>query len=71
MRLTLLGVAIGIAMSLALMPLLSNQLYAVQPRDPLTLAAVPMALIAVAILAALIPVRKGMRVDPVQAVRYE
>jgi ABC-type lipoprotein release transport system permease subunit len=58
-------------MSLALMPLISNQLYAVQPRDPLTLAAVPLALIVVAILAALIPARKAMRVDPVQALRYE
>ena len=71
MRLTLLGVAIGIGLSLALMPLIGNQLYAVQPRDPLTLTGVPMALIAVAMLAALIPARKAMRVDPVQALRYE
>ena len=33
-------------MSLVLMPLLGNQLYAVQPRDPLTLAGVPLVLIA-------------------------
>ena len=48
------------------MPLLGNQLYAVQPRDPLTLAGVPVVLIVVAILAALIPARRAMRVDPVR-----
>jgi putative ABC transport system permease protein len=70
-RLTLAGVAIGVALSLVLMPLLASQLYAVQPRDPLTLSGVPVVLIAVAILAALVPARKAMRVDPVQALRYE
>ena len=63
--------AIGVALSLALMPLLGNQLYAVQPRDPLTLTGVPLALIVVAMLAALIPARRAMRVNPVQALRYE
>lgn len=71
MRLALMGVAIGVAMSLAIMPLLGNQLYAVQPRDPMTLAGVPAALLVVAMLAALIPARRAMRVDPVQALRYE
>jgi ABC-type antimicrobial peptide transport system permease subunit len=70
-RLTLAGVAIGVALSFVLMPLLASQLYAVQPRDPMTLSGVPIVLIAVAILAALVPARKAMRVDPVQALRYE
>jgi putative ABC transport system permease protein len=70
-RLTSLGVAIGIALSLVLMPLIGGQLYAVQPRDPLTLTGVPLTLVIVALLAALIPARRAMRVDPVQALRYE
>jgi ABC-type antimicrobial peptide transport system permease subunit len=70
-RLALTGVAIGVALSFVLMPLLSNQLYAVRPRDPLTMAGVPAALIIVAMLAALIPARRAMRVDPVSALRYE
>jgi len=70
-RLTGLGVAIGVVLSLVLMPLIGNQLYAVQPRDPLTLAGVPLTLVMVALLAALIPARRAMRVDPVQALRYE
>ena len=70
-RLALIGVAAGVALSIAVMPLLSSQLYGVQPRDPMTLAGVPMALLIVAMLAALIPARRAMKVDPVQALRYE
>jgi predicted permease len=70
-RLALLGVAIGVTMSIALMPLLENQLYAVQPRDPITLTGVPTVLMVVAMLAALIPARRAMKVNPVEALRYE
>lgn len=70
-KLAVLGVSVGVVLSLALMPLLQNQLYAVQARDPMTLAGVPMALVGVALLAALIPARRAMRVDPVKALRYE
>jgi predicted permease len=70
-RLAIVGVAIGVVLSFALMPLLASQLYAVQPRDPLTLTGVPLVLIAVAMAAALIPARRAMRVDPVSALRYE
>jgi predicted permease len=69
--LALTGVAAGLTLSLALMPLLRNQLFGVQPRDPLTLAGVPAILMAVAMLAALIPARRAMRVNPVEALRYE
>jgi ABC-type antimicrobial peptide transport system permease subunit len=71
LALALMGVGAGVALSLVLMPLLRNQLYAVQPRDPLTLAGVPTVLVAVATLAALIPARRAMRVNPVDALRYE
>ena len=70
-RLAVIGVTLGVVLSLALMPLLQNQLYSVRPRDPMTLAGVPVILIAVALLAALIPARRAMRVDPVKALRYE
>ena len=69
--LALAGVAAGVALSLVLMPLLSAQLYAVKPRDPMTLAGVPVALMLVAMVAALVPARRAMKVNPVQALRYE
>jgi ABC-type antimicrobial peptide transport system permease subunit len=71
LRLALVGVGAGVAISLVLMPLLRNQLYAVQPRDPITLAGVPSVLLVVALLAALIPARRAMKVNPVDALRYE
>jgi putative ABC transport system permease protein len=70
-RLALTGVAIGVALAFMLMPLLGSQLFAVKPRDPLTMTGVPAILILVAMLAALIPARRAMRVDPVSALRYE
>jgi putative ABC transport system permease protein len=70
-RLALTGVAIGVLLSFALMPLLSNQLFAVRPRDPLTMTGVPTVLVVVAVIAALIPARRAMNVDPVSALRYE
>jgi len=70
-RLALIGITTGVVLSAALMPLLANQLYAVQPRDPITLTGIPAILLIVAIVAALIPARRAMRIDPVQALRYE
>jgi predicted permease len=70
-RLTMIGVAVGVGLSLVLTPLMRTQLYQVQPRDPLTLMGVPAVLIAVALVAALVPARRAMRVDPVKALRYE
>lgn len=70
-RLALAGVTAGLALSFALMPLLRTELYAVTPRDPITMAGVPLALVAVAIVAALIPARRAMRISPIEALRYE
>jgi predicted permease len=71
LRLAVVGVAAGVALSVVLMPLLSAQLYAVKPRDPMTLAGVPLVLMIVAMVAALVPARRAMKVNPVQALRYE
>jgi ABC-type lipoprotein release transport system permease subunit len=46
-------------------------LYGVAPIDPLTFVSVPVALLLVAALAAAVPARKAMRIDPLSALRIE
>jgi putative ABC transport system permease protein len=65
------GLAIGIAVALALTRLLESQLFHISPMDPLTYVATPLVLIGVAALAAFAPARRATRVDPVVALRWE
>jgi predicted permease len=71
MRLALIGVAIGIAAALGLTRLLASFLFGVQPRDPIVFAAVPILLIAVALLACYLPARRATRINPLDALRWE
>jgi putative ABC transport system permease protein len=71
LKLTLIGVAVGLAASWGLMRLLASVLYNVTPHDFFTLAGVSILLSAVALLASYIPARRAMRVDPLVALRYE
>jgi putative ABC transport system permease protein len=66
-----IGVAVGMTAALLLTRLLKSLLFEVQPADPVTLAFVTMILIAVALLATLIPARRALGVDPMTALRYE
>jgi predicted permease len=68
-RLTLVGLAMGIVGSLALGRVVSSLLYGITPRDPATLGAVLLTLAAVSLLASWLPARRAARVDPLMAMR--
>jgi len=70
-RLTLIGVAAGIAGAMVLTRFLSSLLYDVKPTDPSTFVAVSLLLIGLSLLACYIPARRATRVDPMVALRYE
>jgi predicted permease len=70
-RLAAIGVAVGVVAALPLAPLLDSQLYGIQSFDPITFISVPLVLMTIATLAALVPARKAMLVDPLTALRIE
>ena len=69
--LAVMGVGIGAVSALALSRVMRSMLFQTSPFDPLTFAAVAVLLLAVAALAGYVPARRAMRVDPMEALRYE
>ncbi len=66
-----IGLAAGLAASLALTRFVASLLYGVSPTDALTFVGVPLVMVAVAAVAVLIPARRAARVDPLQALRCD
>jgi putative ABC transport system permease protein len=69
--LTIMGTVIGVSSALALRGLLAGFLFGVRPLDPVAFVAVVLLLGAIALLAAYVPSRRAMRVDPMVALRPE
>ena len=65
------GVAIGLGAALALGQFMQNLLYGVRAVDPWTYVLMSLALLMVAVPACLIPARRAMRIDPLDALRME
>jgi putative ABC transport system permease protein len=71
LRTILIGIAIGLAGSLALTRTLQSMLFGVTAADPLTFAAVILILVMTALLACYLPARRATKIDPMVALRYE
>jgi predicted permease len=71
MRLSLVGVVIGLAVAFGLSRVLSSLLYGIRSTDPITYVSVALTLTAVTLLASYLPARRATRVDPMVALRHE
>jgi len=67
----IIGVAVGLAGSLALTRVISSLLFGVSSWDPLTYLVVAVTLLVVAVFACYLPARKALRINPNFALRYE
>ena len=71
LQLAIFGAAVGAAAALAVTRGMGSLLFGVSASDPVTFVAVAIGVSAVAALAAYLPARRAMRVDPMVALRYE
>ena len=71
LRLTVLGLALGLIAAFGLTRLLTRMLFDVDPLDPLTFVAIPVLLAIVALAASYLPARRAARVGPMDALRCE
>jgi predicted permease len=69
--LLLAGLALGLPPALALAGLLSEQLFEIEPRDPLTFGVVALVLVLVSGAVSLVPARQAVGIDPLATIRME
>ena len=71
MLLTFAGLVIGVVAGTFATRVLTDMLFGVTPRDPVTFIGVPVLLLLTAFLACYVPARRATRIDPLSALRYE
>jgi predicted permease len=69
--LTIVGLILGLLLGLGAARLVSSALYAINPVDPLSVAAAVVSLGFASMLASYIPARRAARIDPMEALHYE
>lgn len=69
--LTVIGLGVGLAASVALTRFFAGLLYGISPTDFTTFAAITIFQAAVVLLASYVPARRATRVDPLRALKYE
>jgi len=71
LRLLVIGVVIGLLVSVAIGRIIATELWGVSAYDPWTLICVPIVLLTTGFLACWFPARRAARVDPMVALRYQ
>jgi ABC-type antimicrobial peptide transport system permease subunit len=71
MRLTGIGLVLGLVLSFAATRVLAGLLYGIKPADPLTFAGVSLFLGAVAFISCYVPARRAASIDPMKSLRAE
>jgi predicted permease len=67
----MIGIILGIPVALGMGHFISSQLFGLSPRDPLTLAAASLLLLAASLGASYLPAQRAAKIDPMVALRYE
>jgi len=68
---TLVGLVLGILLAMGLTSLVHSALYGVSPMDPMSIAATVIVLASTSLLAGYVPARRAVKIDPMEALRYE
>ena len=70
-KIAVVGILTGLTASFCLTRLMANLLFSVSSADPVTFAAVAVAILLIALLASYLPARRALSVDPIKALRCE